>query len=184
MYPNFYKHTASLTGLAVIATVTIGATASIQESKGPTQTLTVSNNIPAPNFDRMSGVSIIKKPVYAANDRLSPQQLKDLLYSVGFRGQRLKEAWGVAMKESTGRPMAHNQNSKTGDNSHGLFQINMIGSLGPARLEQYKLSSYEDLFDPMTNATIAFQMSDAGKNWSAWNGIGERTKEWMKEFPN
>jgi hypothetical protein len=80
--------------------------------------------------------------------------------------------------------MAHNQNSKTGDNSHGLFQINMIGSLGPARLEQYKLSSYEDLFDPMTNATIAFQMSDAGKNWSAWNGIGERTKEWMKEFPN
>jgi hypothetical protein len=184
MYTNFYKHTALLAVLFVIATVAIGATAAIQESKGSTQTLIVSNNIPAPNFDRMSGVSIIKKPVYTANDRLSPQQLKDLLHSVGFRGQHLQQAWGTAMKESTGRPMAHNQNSSTGDNSYGLFQINMIGNLGPARLEQYSLSSYEDLFDPLTNAKIAFQMSDGGKNWSAWNGIGGKTQEWMKKFPN
>jgi len=148
-----------------------------------TPAFVVSQDIPAPNFDRMSGVSIVKAPVYTAKDRLSPQQLKDLLHSVGFRGQALRQAWGTAMKESTGRPMAHNQNSKTGDNSYGLFQINMIGSLGPSRLEKYNLESNEDLFDPLTNANIAYQMSDGGNNWSAWHGITDRTKEWMKEFP-
>jgi hypothetical protein len=88
------------------------------------------------------------------------------------------------MKESTGRPRSHNDNPKTGDNSHGLFQINMIGSLGPARLKQYKLDSYEDLFNPLVSAKIAFQMSDGGKNWSAWNGIGSSTTKWFKEYPD
>ena len=123
------------------------------------------------------------KKTYKRNEQLPPKKLKAILYEVGFRGERLREAWGTAMKESTGRPRAHNDNHKTGDNSYGLFQINMIGSLGPARLEQYKLDSYEDLFNPLTNAEIAFQMSNGGKNWSAWHGITERTKEWMKEFP-
>jgi hypothetical protein len=170
--------------LTVVAiSAVIGATASIQESSPPTQTLVVSNDIPAPNFDRVSGISIIKAPVYTAQDRLSGEQLKDLLYSVGFRGERLREAWGIVMKESTGRPMAHNQNSGTGDNSHGLFQINMIGNLGPARLKEFNLSSNEDLFDPLTNAKIGYTMSNGGENWSPWNGLGSSAQKWMKEFP-
>jgi hypothetical protein len=123
------------------------------------------------------------KKEYKKNEQLDPEELKAVLYEVGFRGERLREAWGTAMKESTGRPRSHNDNPNTGDNSHGLFQINMIGSLGPARLEQYGLDSYEDLFDPLVNAKIAFQMSNGGENWSAWHGITERTQEWMKEFP-
>ncbi len=124
------------------------------------------------------------KPTYKKNEQLDPQELKDILYGVGFRGERLREAWGTAMKESTGRPMAHNKNSKTGDNSYGLFQINMIGSLGPARLKEYNLDSNEDLFDPVRNAEIAFQMSNGGKNWSAWHGITSSTRKWMQEYPN
>ena len=123
------------------------------------------------------------KKIYSRNEQLSPKDLKALLYDVGFRGSNLKKAWGTAMKESTGRPMAHNKNSNTGDNSYGLFQINMIGSLGPARLKQFDLKENSDLFNPVRNAEIAFFMSDGGKNWSAWNGITERTQEWMKEFP-
>jgi hypothetical protein len=144
----------------------------------------VSSSLPAPKFERLSGISIIKAPVYTAQDRLSGEQLKDLLYSVGFRGERLREAWGIVMKESTGRPMAHNQNSRTGDNSYGLFQINMIGKIGPARLEQYGLSNNEELFDPLTNAKIAYILSEGGKNWSAWNGMTRSTLNWMQEFPN
>ena len=121
--------------------------------------------------------------VYGPKDQMSPLDLKQLLITVGFEGEALRQAWGTAMKESTGRPMAHNRNSKTGDNSYGLFQINMIGSLGPARLEKYGLKSNEDLFDPMTNAKIAYQMSNGGKDWSAWHGITERTQQWMQEFP-
>jgi hypothetical protein len=123
------------------------------------------------------------KQTYKKNEQLSPKDLKAILYEVGFRGSNLKEAWAVAMKESTGRPRSHNDNPKTGDNSHGLFQINMIGSLGPARLEQYGLDSYKDLFDPWVNARIAFQMSDGGKNWSAWNGIGSSTTKWFDKYP-
>ncbi len=125
-----------------------------------------------------------KKIVYTKKTMLKPHELKDILHDVGFRGDGLKKAWATAMKESTGRPMAHNKNSNTGDNSYGLFQINMIGSLGPARLKQFDLKDNKDLFDPHTNARIAFEMSNGGKDWSAWHGITETTRSWMKKFPN
>ena len=124
------------------------------------------------------------KQKYKRNEQLDPKELKAILYEAGFRGKNLKEAWAVAMKESTGRPRSHNDNPNTGDYSHGLFQINMIGSLGPARLKQYKLDSNEELFNPLTNAKIAFQMSNGGKNWSGWNGIGSSTTKWFSEYPN
>jgi hypothetical protein len=127
---------------------------------------------------------IIEAVVYHPTRPLKPLQLKHLLSSVGFEGDQLKQAWAVVMKESTGRPMAHNQNSRTGDNSYGLFQINMIGKIGPARLEQYGLSNNEELFDPLTNARIAYIISEGGKNWSAWNGMTRSTLNWMQEFPN
>lgn len=120
---------------------------------------------------------------YKKKEQLSPQELKDILYQVGFRGERLREAWGTAMKESTGRPRSHNDNPNTGDNSYGLFQINMIDSLGPARRKQFNLESNKDLFNPVRNAEIAFFMSNGGKNWSSWNGITDSTAKWMKEFP-
>lgn len=125
----------------------------------------------------------LEEVVYKQSDRLSPKELKSVLYEAGFRGERLREAWAVAMKESTGRPAAHNKNSDTGDNSYGLFQINMIGDLGPARLSKYNLQENKDLFDPLVNAKIAFQMSNGGKNWSAWNGIGDSTTKWFAKFP-
>jgi hypothetical protein len=124
------------------------------------------------------------KRVYKRNEQLSPKELKNILYQVGFRGERLREAWGTAMKESTGRPRSHNDNPATGDNSYGLFQINMIDSLGPARRKQFKLELNKDLFDPVRNAEIAFFMSNGGKNWSSWNGITDTTKKWMKQFPD
>ena len=168
---------------AVAISVLIGGVTPVYAEDRHIPKFVVSSSLPAPKFERFSGISIIDAPIYSAQDRLSPQQLKDLLYSVGFRGERLREAWGIVMKESTGRPMAHNQNSRTGDNSHGLFQINMIGSLGPARLKQFNLNSNEDLFDPLTNAKIGYIMSDGGKNWGPWNGLTGSALKWMKEFP-
>lgn len=123
------------------------------------------------------------KVVYTKKTMLKPEQLRDILHEAGFRGEGLKKAWATAMKESTGRPLAHNRNSNTGDNSYGLFQINMIGSLGPARLKQYGLGSNKELFDPYTNAKIAFQMSDGGKDWSAWHGITDKTRVYLAQFP-
>jgi hypothetical protein len=126
---------------------------------------------------------IASKKKYKKSERLTDEDLRDILYSVGFRGERLKQAWAVAMKESTGRPRAHNNNRETGDNSYGLFQINMIDSLGPARRDKFNLDSNEDLFNPVRNAEIAFFMSNKGKNWSSWHGINDRTIYWMSKFP-
>lgn len=109
---------------------------------------------------------IVVKPV---SRLLSPMELKTTLKAAGFKGHDLIEAWGVAMKESKGHPFAHNTNSHTGDNSYGLFQINMIGSLGPARRDFYNLKTNNELFNPLTNAKIAYQISNGGRDWSAWH---------------
>lgn len=96
-------------------------------------------------------------------------KLLDLLYQAGFRGSGLNMAYAIAMAESSGNAKAHNGNSGTGDNSYGLFQINMLGSMGPARRKQFGLSSNDDLFDPLTNAKVAFKMSNGGKSWGPWS---------------
>lgn len=129
-------------------------------------------------------LKILKAPTVATKRLLKPLELKAVLKQAGFKGQDLVEAWAVAMKESTGRPFAHNKNSNTGDNSYGLFQINMIGSLGPARRDQYGLKTNKELFNPLINAKIAYHMSNGGKDWSAWHGITPKTKDFMEQFPH
>ena len=114
---------------------------------------------------------------------LSDTDLAILLYLVGFEGKALQTAWAVAKKESNGRPLAYNGNRKTGDSSYGIFQINMIGNLGPERRAKYKLSDNKELFNPVTNASIAFKMTKRGDNWSAWKGLTPRTKQWLAKFP-
>jgi hypothetical protein len=118
-----------------------------------------------------------------ANQQLNNSELISVLRSVGFQGSSLKMAWAIVMKESTRRPFAHNDNPSTGDNSYGLFQINMRGAMGPERLNKYGLETNEDLFEPITNASIAYKMSDGGKNWSAWTTY-EKAKGIVNQFPN
>lgn len=179
-----------MSNLAIAALAAVVGIAGISFASAPKSQTVLQPSVSIHHEDkRMIKMHKESKPAktiktYKKNEQMSPRDLKALLYEVGFRGEKLRIAWGTAMKESTGRPRSHNKNSSTGDNSYGLFQINMIGSLGPARLEKYKLESNEDLFDPFTNAKIAFQMSNGGKNWSAWHGITERTLDWMKKFPD
>ena len=120
---------------------------------------------------------------YENTTSLSDQQLKDLLKLVGFKGQNLKEAWAIAKRESNGRPFAFNGNLDTGDKSYGIFQINMLGILGPDRRDKFELDHNVDLFNPVINAQIAFHMSKGGEDWSAWNGLTPRAKEWISKFP-
>jgi hypothetical protein len=118
---------------------------------------------------------------------LNESELKELLQAVGFEGKALRTAWAVAMKESNGRPLAHNKNANTGDNSYGIYQINMIGDLGPARREKFDLKTNADLFDPVTNAKIAYFMTAGGKNWSSWKiypgqNNGERYEAFLDRY--
>lgn len=95
--------------------------------------------------------------------------LKHLLYAAGFRDEALEIAFAVALAESAGKATAHNDDESTGDDSYGLFQINMLGAMGPERRERYELDSNEDLYDPRTNARVAYELSEGGKNWQPWS---------------
>lgn len=119
---------------------------------------------------------------------LDGAELKSLLKAVGFEGKSLRVAWAVAMKESNGRPLAHNDNLSTGDNSYGIFQINMLGQLGIDRREKFDLEANKDLYDPITNAQIAYHMTAGGKDWSSWKinpeaSNGQRYDSFYEEFP-
>ena len=81
------------------------------------------------------------------------------------------------------RSHAYNGNETTGDNSYGIFQINMIEEVGDSRREKFGMVSNALLLDPVTNAQIAYYMSKGGTDWSAWKGMTPRTQEWLKKFP-
>jgi hypothetical protein len=118
-------------------------------------------------------------------DRLTKTDLVHLLSAVGFEGKALREAWAVAMKESRGNPLSHNGNRKTGDNSYGLFQVNMIGSMGQERRDKFNLDYNAKLLDPVVNAQVAYHMSNGGKDWSAWKGTKTPVvKNLMAQFPD
>ena len=125
---------------------------------------------------------------YRGATELSDTDLVDLLSAIGFEGKALKVAYAVAKKESNGRPLAFNGDKSTGDHSYGVFQINMIGSLGDARREKFDLTTNKDLFDPVTNVEITFYMTNGGEDWSSWKihpgqSNGARYESFLKQFP-
>ena len=116
---------------------------------------------------------------------LTDSQLVELLKAVGFKGQGLKTAWAVAKAESNGRPFAFNGNTKTGDSSYGIFQINMLGTLGPDRRNKFDLDLNAELFSPVKNAEIVYHMTKGGIDWSSWSSINNGAiHKWLDKFPN
>jgi hypothetical protein len=130
---------------------------------------------------------------YRGAKELTETELVDLLSLVGFEGKALKTAWAVVMRESRGHPTSRNNDASTGDNSYGLFQINMIGDLGAIRREKFNIQTNSELFDPVTNAQAAFYMTARGTNWGSW-GLGPdaydgspeepSVTKWLDKFPS
>jgi hypothetical protein len=160
--------------------------------------LTVTTNQAYAVYNRVDTPTVITTAVvdpldkYRGATELSSTELADLLELVGFKGNSLKTAWAVVMRESRGHPTSHNKTSSTGDNSYGLFQINMLGYLGEDRREKFGIKSNAELFDPVTNAQAAFYMTSRGKNFGSW-GLGPDAYDgtasetavtvWIKDFP-
>ena len=106
------------------------------------------------------------------------------LQQAGLKGENLKMAWSIAMGESGGNPKAFNGNSRTGDCSYGLFQINMIGKMGPARRKQFGLSSNDELFNPVTNIKAMMKVSSNCTNWKPWSVYKHGTyKKFYNQYP-
>jgi hypothetical protein len=145
----------------VVSLTTANMSQSDENHFSETQTLLIPNY--TVTFDR--GSYELVEANYDRKTQLSEKELDSILRQAGFSGNGLKMAKAIVFYESTNRPMALNKSS----NCYGLFQINMTGSMGPDRREKYGLKSYDDLYNPLINAQIAYQMSNGGKNWSAWS---------------
>jgi len=96
---------------------------------------------------------------------LSDQQITELAYNAGFRGEALRWAVAIAKAESGGNPSAYNPEAAAGTapnaGSRGLWQI--YGTAHP----QYNSSI---AFDPAVNARAAFEVyREAGNRFTPWS---------------
>lgn len=98
---------------------------------------------------------------------ISDAEIAAAAKAAGFSGDALTKIVAIALAESSGDIYAHNTTPP--DDSYGLTQVNMYGSLGPARRKQFGLSSDSQLFDPATNMKAAFAISNRGKSFGPWS---------------
>lgn len=97
--------------------------------------------------------------------KLTEAQIRSVAALEKFSGKDLDIAVAVALAESGGRTDAHYVGPR--DDSYGLWQINMLGGMGPERRQKFHLGSNSDLFKPSTNARVAYAIFK-GSGWSAW----------------
>lgn len=111
------------------------------------------------------------------------EQIGKVAWNAGFGRDvpTLSRAIAVALAESGGNTSAHNGNAKTGDDSYGLWQINMIGGMGPARRKAFGIASNAELLDPTKNAKAAWSISNSGRNWTPWSTF--KNGAYLKHIP-
>lgn len=119
-----------------------------------------------PPTDATHGAPGAAAGLAAGSGVLAPARIAGHAHAAGFRGDALTVAVAVALAESGGDPRAHNP--KPPDDSYGLWQINMLGRLGPDRRARYGLTTNRDLFDPAVNARVAHAIAAGGRDWSPW----------------
>ena len=109
-------------------------------------------------FEKHGGHYYLGEP-----NKLTIPQIYKLAKEAGFKHEDAITMTMIAMEESMGMTNIHSHSDLArGDASYGLWQINMLGKMGPDRRKKYKLSSNNDLFDPETNAKIAYNMATNG----------------------
>lgn len=107
-------------------------------------------------------------PGTVGRGQLNVGQLKALALAAGFNDRDASIMAAIAMAESGGRSAAHNNNPRTGDNSYGLWQVNMLGRMGPERRRAFGIGSNEALFDPAVNASAARKVFES-QGFGAWS---------------
>lgn len=122
-------------------------------------------------------------PSAPATAKLTASQVAGVARQAGFPESEIPTAVAVAHAESGFNPRAHN--AVPPDNSYGLWQINMLGSLGPGRRKAFGISSNDALFDPATNARAAHKIWEGGgKSWRPWTTYTHGTyKAYINDAP-
>lgn len=97
---------------------------------------------------------VAAKGATSGGSALSAADIRKYAAGAGFTGTVLDNMVGIAFAESGGVPTSHN--GKPPDDSYGLWQINMIGKLGPDRRLKFGISNNEELYNPVINAGAAY----------------------------
>lgn len=103
-----------------------------------------------------------------SGNALSVAEMTRLAKQAGFSDQEAAIMGAIGAAESSGNPRAHNPDASTGDNSYGLWQINMLGNMGPERRRQFGIENNEQLWDPSVNAKAAKAIFDQ-QGFNAWS---------------
>lgn len=101
--------------------------------------------------------------------------LQQYLRAAGWPENLIVTMAAIGMAESKGNPRAHNPVPP--DDSYGLWQINMLGRLGPERRARFGIASNDALYDPLVNAKAAFSIyrQQGLRAWSTYtNGAYQR----------
>lgn len=102
----------------------------------------------------------------ATKVRLTPAQIAQYARQAGFTGDALTTIVAIALAESSGETAARNPN---GEESRGLTQINVAPNANP------RYAGY-DLYDPLVNMQVAYEMSAGGRNFRPWTTYSGSTR--------
>lgn len=107
---------------------------------------------------------------------ISAQKCAQYAHEAGFATSNLVLPVAIAIAESALNTRARYAPG-TGEDSRGLWQINIGGRLWPARRISMHLSSPDDLYDPATNARCAHQLYTGRGNFNDWATYLHKTYE-------
>ena len=107
---------------------------------------------------------------------MDPNAIADILKRRGFPDDAIWKMIAISHRESRWIPSVHNVNPKTGDDSYGLFQINMRGDTGKGRRKDWAswLTSDNGLLDPKNNIHAA-RLIYGGGNLDPWIPYGKKS---------
>jgi hypothetical protein len=152
--------TASSTFIALLAIFMTGANSNGKEAAALTAPPEITST------PTVVKALVIKQSEPKARNKARPrttcsEKLVTLLYQAGFRGENLREAWAIAMRESNGNPTVISNGVDV-----GLFQFNY-----PSHGNE-PWWDWQALTNGLYNARIAYRLSRGGKDWSHWGLTG------------
>src|SRR5689334_15917107 len=102
---------------------------------------------------------------------LTALEIFDIARQAGFSPNDAVTFTAIAMAESGGNTEAH---ATHGEDSRGLWQINVNPSV--------RDNSFGNLYDPLTNARAAFEISGHGRNLQPWSATHEANAGTARDF--
>lgn len=109
-------------------------------------------------------------PVSVGKDGIEPSALYAALIQKGLTPAMAAAGVAIAGRESSYSPSAHNDNASTGDNSYGLFQINLLNGGWTKFLQDHGMSDPASALRTAQGSIDAFTWISQSSGLNPWGG--------------